>query len=334
MDTKTLLAWLKQTIEGNVKAAVIALKQNIFTVKLASNKVEVTNPVKLPKEFAVNVLNPPTDYSKELASLKAEFVKSLQKLSVDVLSTKPSGNTKITNFKDLKLPEFPKAIEVSNQKDTFTVRGIDSLEKAIKAVGVLVEKLPTEYPQGKEEIKIKNLAELQNSFNEVILAIKQIKPASFTETDVRGTDPKSYVPVRLTDGEEFYRALDSFSKMVARSYNPFTDSNGNRNPALIDSERHLQVDVLTAPPVTINTSSLPLPTGAATSTNQTNGTQKTQIVETSPTDTTKSNPSATLAYDGSGNLSTITKVISGLSYQKTLSYTDGVLTDISAWIQL
>jgi len=79
---------------------------------------------------------------------------------------------------------------------------------------------------------------------------------------------------------------------------------------------------------------LPLPTGAATSANQTNGTQKTQIVETSPTDTTKSNPSATLAYDGSGNLSTITKVISGLSYQKTLSYTDGVLTDISAWIQL
>jgi len=50
--------------------------------------------------------------------------------------------------------------------------------------------------------------------------------------------------------------------------------------------------------------------------------------------TGQTNPSSTLAYDGDGNLSTITKVINGVSYQKTLGYTDGVLTDISVWVQL
>jgi len=50
--------------------------------------------------------------------------------------------------------------------------------------------------------------------------------------------------------------------------------------------------------------------------------------------TTGNNPSATLTYDGSGNLSTITKVIDGVSYQKTLTYAGNVLTDISAWVQL
>jgi len=50
--------------------------------------------------------------------------------------------------------------------------------------------------------------------------------------------------------------------------------------------------------------------------------------------TSGQNPSLTLAYDGDGNLSTITKVINGVSYQKTLGYTDGVLTDISVWVQL
>lgn len=42
------------------------------------------------------------------------------------------------------------------------------------------------------------------------------------------------------------------------------------------------------------------------------------------------NPSLVLAYD-SGNVSTITKTIGTESYRKTLTWTDGVLTNISVW---
>ncbi len=40
-----------------------------------------------------------------------------------------------------------------------------------------------------------------------------------------------------------------------------------------------------------------------------------------------------LAYDGSGNLSTITRTIGGITYVKTLTYTAGDLTYISNWVE-
>jgi hypothetical protein len=74
-----------------------------------------------------------------------------------------------------------------------------------------------------------------------------------------------------------------------------------------------------------------LPTGASTSTAQTDGTQQTKIKETVPTDATKTNPSLVLTYTGS-NLTTIQKVISGVTYSKSLTYDgSGNLTGVSVW---
>ena len=44
------------------------------------------------------------------------------------------------------------------------------------------------------------------------------------------------------------------------------------------------------------------------------------------------NPSMTLAYDGSGNLTTLTKTIGATTYTKTFTWDAGRLTDISEWI--
>lgn len=49
-----------------------------------------------------------------------------------------------------------------------------------------------------------------------------------------------------------------------------------------------------------------------------------------PTDI-QGNASLTLAYDGSGNLSTLTKTIGSVSYIKTFTWTGGNLTNISTW---
>jgi len=43
------------------------------------------------------------------------------------------------------------------------------------------------------------------------------------------------------------------------------------------------------------------------------------------------NPSMTLARDGSGNLTTLTKTIDGTTYTKTFTWDAGRLTDISTW---
>jgi hypothetical protein len=41
-----------------------------------------------------------------------------------------------------------------------------------------------------------------------------------------------------------------------------------------------------------------------------------------------------LAYDGSGNLSTITMTIGGTAWVKTLTYTGGNLTGVSGWVEV
>ncbi len=45
------------------------------------------------------------------------------------------------------------------------------------------------------------------------------------------------------------------------------------------------------------------------------------------------NPSLVLGYTGA-NLTTITKTINGVEYQKTLTYTGSTLTEVSSWVQL
>jgi len=43
------------------------------------------------------------------------------------------------------------------------------------------------------------------------------------------------------------------------------------------------------------------------------------------------NGTLTLGYDASSNLTTLTKVVGGVTYTKTLTWTDGNLTNISVW---
>jgi YD repeat-containing protein len=43
------------------------------------------------------------------------------------------------------------------------------------------------------------------------------------------------------------------------------------------------------------------------------------------------NPSMTLTYDGSGNLTTLTKTIDATTYTKTFTWDTGRLTEISEW---
>lgn len=82
-----------------------------------------------------------------------------------------------------------------------------------------------------------------------------------------------------------------------------------------------------------NIASTPVITGFATSSNQTNGSQQTKIKETVPTDSTKNNASLALGYTGS-NLTTLTKTISGVQYQKTLTYSGSTLTNVGVWTQI
>jgi len=55
------------------------------------------------------------------------------------------------------------------------------------------------------------------------------------------------------------------------------------------------------------------------------------INETDPMSDIMANGSVAFAYDADGNLETITKTINGVDYEKTLTWTNGSCTAISAW---
>jgi hypothetical protein len=73
----------------------------------------------------------------------------------------------------------------------------------------------------------------------------------------------------------------------------------------------------------------------ATSEKQTDGSQKTQIVETIPTDATKLNPSVVISTttQGTATITTLTKTIGSDQFQKTISE-DGSTISMSAWQKL
>ena len=73
---------------------------------------------------------------------------------------------------------------------------------------------------------------------------KEIKRQKFDLESIRirgSSDPESYVPVRLTDGKEFYEAIQS---VVQGGVLNFIDTDGKIGRALTDTDGHLQVDVL------------------------------------------------------------------------------------------
>lgn len=248
MDIQRMLEWLKQTIEVNFSVAVKSLKSHTFTTRLESNKVEVTN--KLPKEFAVNVLNPTQDSNKEIASLREEIVKSFALLGKTVQSIKPSGIVHVNNLKDLAIPPPLKEIKISNPTDVVRVSNLTDVTEVLQSISKYIKLLPKDIiiPEGKEEVSIKNIAVLTDILEKINKAIKAIKPSIFKETDIRGTDPETYVPVRLTDGTKFYKSIEDLSVAVGKSYS-YSDVKGNKQQALVDKDRHMQVDVITMPKV-------------------------------------------------------------------------------------
>ena len=54
-------------------------------------------------------------------------------------------------------------------------------------------------------------------------------------------------------------------------------------------------------------------------------------IEVEPTDTSKTNPSLALTYDGSNQLTGIAMTISGTTYNRTLTWVGGVCTAVSVW---
>jgi len=124
--------------------------------------------------------------------------------------------------------------------------------KMDKPVEISLKDLP-------KKLEVNN--DVKQALYKLIEALKDIPKTTETKS-IFSTDPKKYVPVRLSTGSKFYKAIEDLIVSAASHYS-FSQTDGKRQNALIDTDRHVQVDVLTMPSINI-----PTPVGGATSENQ------------------------------------------------------------------
>jgi hypothetical protein len=213
MDFQLLKQVVKNIITAIEQSAVVsvrALKAHTFSVKVDFPKVQ-----------------------QVAGSLSTESAKTdglLQRLLVAIgrLPTQ-YPKTVIPPY-----PKFPAKIEISNPVSRVTVTNTGEIEKKLDVLATKISKLPTSYPEfpaiPKVEIpacpKIPEYPKFPDSIK-VSNPVKTVEVSNFPETEGLISDkPEYYVPVRLTDGKEFYRAVENFS-IAARSRERVTVSNSD-----------------------------------------------------------------------------------------------------------
>lgn len=143
---------------------------------------------------------------KELSeAVKAIKVEIPDTFEVTVLN--PSEEVKVSNLKDIKIPEPKNSISIENIK---------------------------EFPNYKDDLS--SIVEI-NGLIARILTDKELK----VDLD-RYTDPKRPLAVRLSGGKKFYDAI-SYA-VAAGSTAAYEDAGGIERSGLVDASGHVQVDVL------------------------------------------------------------------------------------------
>lgn len=171
-----------------------------------------------------------------------------------------------------------------------------------------LDKLVNEIKKIKPEVKIE-LKQVEGLLKEIS---KKDLSVEVNQTEIKWPQKaKDAIPVVLTDKnkKEFYNALASIASNFLGGFDTSNLANKELQNSLLEALIEIQSDL-------------------------TNGNQISKIQETPPTDDTKLNPSLSLSYDGSGNLTTITRVIDGDEYVKTLVYEGSVLVSVTPWVKI
>lgn len=226
-EAKKLVNFIRDTLETVAVASVRSIKEHVFKV-VVSNDIKVSNLPPIQKiEGKVEVSNP-TDL-KGLEKKVDEVTSSIKAINVpEIVSVK--------NFP--KYPDPVKEIKVSNPVTEVTMKNLGEISKLLQAVKKSIDLLPRKYP----EFKIPPFPKPEpfpDGFT-VLNPVKEVKVSNFEP--LIGTDPNRYLPVRLSDGEKFYDAINEVATVAGGRY-AYQKSDGARGSALMDSHNRAIVYV-------------------------------------------------------------------------------------------
>lgn len=181
------------------------------------------------------------------------------------------GKNERLHVEEIRKAEFVQLGEDMKQAVNSSSKQNDKILKAIDAIDVKVPEVQkTKQINPQKEVKVVNLQEMQfpNTFQ-----ISKIEEQEWLVSELRtntdrleksingifGTfdifDPESPVAVRLSDGNKFItqltRGVGNIISKAPLQYTTSFASGGKESRALVDTDGHIQVDVLTSPGVSV-----------------------------------------------------------------------------------
>lgn len=238
MDFRIIQQIIKQVIDAIQNTGVAAIRSINSTITTHTYKVDVKNPVKsVTVEGRVKVQNQ-KDVEKEIKQL-AQAVKNLEKALAPHKSVKVENFPKYPEFPKFpafpKIPEHPKSVEVNNLR--VIVNAVDELSNAV----------------GKLELKPEIIVKPPIIPETVVNVPKAAPPVVNVEKPdlsgintllefFQGLSAKKPLPTRLTDGKEFYKAVDRLAEVYsANNSSPFQTSSGAEARATVNENNELVV---------------------------------------------------------------------------------------------
>jgi hypothetical protein len=202
MTIEESLNYLLKQLETITTVAVQSVRSNIF-------KVTVGNFPKTQDVKGTVVVGNQKNVENKLEEI-TKAVRGIPSVTIP-------KSFEVSNFpksEKIVIPEFPAEMTVKNPQKTVEVTNLETVTKELQKLGKQIEKMDVapkvtvKAPQVKVEAAkapIVNIPESEKLFS---------------------NDPKKYVPVRLTDGEEFYEAVNSVVRGLNWARRMTFDENG------------------------------------------------------------------------------------------------------------
>lgn len=237
MEYKQVLALVQSvidTVTNTAQAVVLALKEfsskNVF-------KVKVENPVtEVGVKGRVEVTN-----TKEIENQLKNNALAIRELKKPIEKDK---NVKILNFSDIKFPkfpkiEFPKTIKITNFPKEFRINNLQDLVPALKKMAESIEKMDTR-PEVKVEAPIVNVEAPKVTVPKQDPPVVNVEAPDLSDLTkilefLNSLGAKKPLPVRLSDGQKFYKALERMAEIYAgSSFHAFQTFDGNEGRAKLN----------------------------------------------------------------------------------------------------
>lgn len=214
MKIQEILNYISRTLETVSSVSVRAIKSHTFSVNVKNHK-------KVQEVKGTVIVGNQKHLENEIKSLK----KGLDSLTRLIDGKKYPETIKISNVSDFPKPIEPKeviipeTVTISNPQTKIEITNIKEIEKYIAKLEKTVKAIKLDpkidvKPQITVEPTKVNIPEIIIPESEKLLS----------------DNPKQYIPVRLTDGEEFYNAISNIIGGIKRSLNEvkFSDYEVNK----------------------------------------------------------------------------------------------------------